>query len=321
MFLYRKFEFASAILLVILSVLTILANGLLLGAVWKDPLKCFRSPTTYFVIGLAIADLLTATTTEPFFAAFYFMRHLYGPEQALTRHEWPLRLYNVGQLISTVTISSSFIIVLALTWSQYIAISFPHKYKLWVTRSRVIFVTVASVVYFICFTLLPHTGVDKITYLKVDLALHPTLTSLVLLVTLVLLYRSFTRQVKRADAIMENMRNPSGRRVSALERQFTIVTIYLAGILLSSALPHVAVQYIFLYYPVQRGSASDSYISIAIRIRDLLLFLKVALDAFIYAWRLQTYRRALRETFSFRRKKKAPGLIRGTTRSLATTRV
>lgn len=298
--LYMQFELASAALLVVMSALTISTNVLLLSAIWKDPLKCFRTPTTYFIIGLAAMDLLTATSTEPFFAIFYFLRYLQGPQEALARHPWLVRIYEIGQHVSTVTISTSFLIVLALSWSQYIAIRYPHRYKIWVTRKRVVVSTVLILVYFLLFSLLPYAGIDMLTYLKVDLILHPTLISIILLVTLVLLYRSFHRQIKQRSALMRATRKTI---TDNLERQFTIVTLYLAGILLASALPHVIIQYVYLYKDFN-DEADNDYISIAIRIRDLLLFLKVALDAFIYAWRLPTYRRALRKTIRLRKREK-----------------
>lgn len=43
-------------------------------------------------------------------------------------------------------------------------------------------------------------------------------------------------------------------------------------------------------------------IHIGLRISDLMLFIKVALDIFIYAWRLPSYRRALRCTLYGRRR-------------------
>ncbi len=49
-------------LTVYLSIIVIgaIANVLLLLAIYKNPLKCFRNPTTYFIANLAIADLLNS---------------------------------------------------------------------------------------------------------------------------------------------------------------------------------------------------------------------------------------------------------------------
>jgi len=292
--LYVKFELAEGICLSILSVLTVSANILLLMAIWKDPEKNFRSPTTYFLIGLGIADLLTGATTEPFFALFYITHFLLG-DQSIP--EVIARLYNIGQPISTVTISSSYLIILFLSMSQYIAIKWPHKYKALITRNRVIGSVLLSWLYFICFTLVLHSsGIDTILILKVDLALHAVLISTVLFVVLILLYRVFQKQVQQRGpkkSFLDSLKSTKAKSDN-LQRQFTIVTFYLAAILLISALPHIAIQFVWLYadFPLE----GTYYVYMALRIRDLLLFLKVALDAFIYAWRLPAYRQALKKS-------------------------
>ena len=294
--LYMKFELAEGICLSIMSLLTVSANILLLIAVWKDPEKSFRSPTTYFLIGLGITDLLTGATTEPFFALYYIMRFQRGGKNIPASI---LRLYEVGQSISTVTISSSYLIILGLSISQYIAIKWPHKYKILITRNRVIVSVLLSWLYFICFILIQtfSPNIDTKLFLKVDLAVHPVLISSVLFITLILLYRVFRKQVQRKKSFRDSGKKvhdgPKGRSDN-LQRQFTIVTFYLAAILLISALPHIAVQFVWLYGDLPMEGLY--YIYMALRIRDLLLFLKVALDAFIYAWRLPAYRKALKKS-------------------------
>ena len=295
--LYMKFELAEGICLSVMSVLTVSANILLLMALWKDPEKNFRSPTTYFLIGLGITDLLTGATTEPFFAAFYIAHFLHG-DQSIPR--MVSRLYAAGQSISTVTISSSYLIILFLSVSQYIAMKWPHKFKVLITRNRVIGSVSLSWLYFICFTLVLHfSGIDTILFLKVDLALHPVLISTVLFITLILLYRAFKRQVQQKGprkSFLDSLKSGGAKaKADNVQRQFTIVTFYLAAILLISALPHIAIQFVWLYADLQ-PKRGVYYIFMALRIRDLLLFLKVALDAFIYAWRLPVYRQALKKS-------------------------
>ncbi|XP_068677979.1 histamine H2 receptor-like [Montipora capricornis] len=289
--LYLKFELAEGICLSVLSVLTVFANIFLLLAIWKDPYRSFRSPTTYFIIGLGITDLLTGATTAPFFAIFYITRFLLGRSNT----PWMVkRLFDVGQPISTVTISSSYLIILFLSVSQYIAIKWPHKYKILITRHRVITSILLSWMYFICFTLVLHlSGIDTSFILKVDLAIHPILISTVLFVNLILLYRAFIDQVQQKGKRKSSTNSTkASTKTYNLQRQFTVVTLYLAAILLISALPHIAVQFIWLY--AKLPTQETYYVFMALRIRDLLLFLKVALDAFIYAWRLPAYRQALK---------------------------
>ena len=62
---FFKFAFGSAIYILTVSLITIMANGLLLLVFFIDPLKIFRNATTYFLVGLAVVDILTAATQEP----------------------------------------------------------------------------------------------------------------------------------------------------------------------------------------------------------------------------------------------------------------
>lgn len=294
--IYFKFEFSSLIIIVLLAAVTIPTNILLLVMVYMDPLKCFNKPTTPFIVGLAVADLLTGLTAEPFFAVYYYFRYF----NAGIVNKDISNLYRAGQFFTTVAISSSFLIVLVLSWSQFIAVAFPHRYSTLVTRRRATICVIAIWLYFIAFSLLQFTNIDMTKYLLVDLILHPTLISLVLLITIVFLYRSFQREIRRKKTLFQHKSQQDGRshRRNNVERQFTIVTIYLAGIILASALPHVVVQYVFLELYHSLSPHAQIYVSMAIRIRDLLLFLKVALDAFIYAWRLKIYRETLSKTLS-----------------------
>ena len=75
---FYKAAFGSTIFIYVVSLITILANSLFLLIFCIDPLKIFRNSTTYFLIGLAIVDLLTALVQEPIYATCFiilFIKH------------------------------------------------------------------------------------------------------------------------------------------------------------------------------------------------------------------------------------------------------
>ena len=53
------------------SLFTILVDSLLLGTFLLDPIKIFRNPTTFFLIGSAIVDLRTGLVEEPTYATCF----------------------------------------------------------------------------------------------------------------------------------------------------------------------------------------------------------------------------------------------------------
>lgn len=296
----------SAVCLSALSVTTVTSNLLLLVAIWKDPLKCFTAPTTSFIVVISVADLLTALTTEPFFAVYYFVVYFQGVGAVTSVLD---KLFAAGSIISTVAISYSFLIVLALSWSQYVAMKCPHSFKRIVTKRNSLIVILLSLIYLMCFTSLQFTGMDKSVFFKLSLAINTTFLSVNLMVILLLLNIEFRRHLRRGRTFEVPADSPSPRVLNSgpkqksrrenLQQQFTAVAMYLAAILLLSALPHVITAQVFLYSSNLSPRSIQNF-QIALQISDLLLFLKVCLDTFVYAWRLPTYRRTIKMLF-FRR--------------------
>ena len=102
---FFKFAFGSAIYILTVSLITIIANGLLLLVFFIDPLKIFRNVTTYFLVGLAVVDILTAATQEPAYATCFTMMYARHPD---TRFTCP-KLLSVGQTISIASMNCSFL--------------------------------------------------------------------------------------------------------------------------------------------------------------------------------------------------------------------
>ena len=295
-----QIHFASAICLSILSVTTVTSNLLLLVAIWKDPMKCFRAPTTGFIVGISLADLVTALTTEPFFAANYYTAYFSGMDSV---GEALQMLFKAGSIISTVAISYSFLILLALSWSQYIAIKCPRNFKRIVTRRNTIICNFLSLLYLLSFTALQFTGINEYLFLKVNLAVNSSFLSVNLVVILVLLNSAFRRHINHGRSLPAReipSKQISGERRSTrqdnIEHQFTAVAIYLAAILLLAALPHVITAQMYLYSSSLSPKATENF-RIALEISDLLLFLKVCMDTFVYAWRLPSYRQTVKILF------------------------
>ncbi|CAH3022553.1 unnamed protein product, partial [Porites evermanni] len=253
----------SGVFLVVATLVTALGNGLLLLAIWKDPFKTFRTPNTFFVIGLAVADFLTAGQ----FAHF----------------------------ISAATMNSSYIILLLFTWSQFTAINFPFKHKVLVTKSRVIASVILTWVYTVMFAILSASRVAETAFLKMDLYFHTTGSLLLLNVGYFCLYRAFKTQMRRLHSWKANHFLGKGQGVhrnNRRERQFTIVNLLLLTFVISCSLP-VTVFFYLQYHWKDLTRLELLRLHLAGLFSNDVLFLKFALDPLIYAWRLAQYRRAL----------------------------
>ena len=289
--LYLNTQLGTAIFLMILTPVTVISNALLLVTIFTDPLKCFRSPATYFIVALA--------------APFFIMQRLAKyTTWSLTLLEPYKSLSLFGGMFSYVGFSSSFLLVLGLIWSQYVAVTFPHGYRSIVTTQRVLACIGFSCAYFTGFILLQFAGVPLQTLLQVDLHLHSTLITVLLMLGSFMLLRSFRKFAQTSRRLgggggrksetrgaREHASTTRPNKIS--ERQFTIVTLLLAGILIVCSLPHILLIHIRFY--TKQGTLQQKLDLFAgITIGDDMVFLKVTLDAFIYAWRLTKYRRSLK---------------------------
>ncbi|XP_078361364.1 uncharacterized protein LOC144645683 [Oculina patagonica] len=292
-FLLRT-QLATGIVLGILSPITITSNMLLLLTIFKDPLKCFRTPATYFIVALAFVDLTTGLIVEPFFAMY----------RVASYDKWSLNpgkpyhtLDQIGSWFTYVGLNSSFLFVLGLIMTQFIAVTYPHRYRSVVTTRRVLVCVFVSLVYFTGLILLQFVGIPIITLKQVDFHLHSTLITVFLIVGSAMLLRSYrlyakaSRRLGGESNLSGHMSKSPANRVS--ERQFTVVTLLLSGIFIVCALPRIITLHIS-FYTKQETLQERVDLFAAILIADEMMFVKVALDAFIYAWRLTKYRRSLK---------------------------
>ena len=272
---------------------------LLLFTLFKDPLKCFRTPATYFIVALALVDLTTGLLVEPLFITHRVATYLkWSSAPGEPYHTF----FQVGIWFSNVGLNTSFLFVLGLILTQYIAITYPHHYRSEVTTRRVLACVGFSLVYFTGFILLQFVVVPKETLFQVDLHLHSTLITVLLTLSSAMLLRSFRRFAKESRRLggLRNLENrvedgfagkPPTTRIS--EKQFTIVTLILSGILIVCSLPHLITVHL-KFYTEQETRQERLDLSAALTIADEMMFVKVALDGFIYAWRLTKYRRSLK---------------------------
>ena len=297
--LYFYTELATGISLAILSPITITSNVLLLFTLFKDPLKCFRTPATYFIVALASVDLTTGLLVEPFFIMHRVARYV---KWSSAPGEPYHTLHQIGIWLSYVGLNASFLLVLGLILTQYIAITYPHHYRSEVTTHRVLASVGFSLGYFTGFILLQFVVVPKETLFQIDLHLHSTLITVLLILSSAMLLRSFrqfaneSRRLwgRRGAETRANGRHTSESRMNRIsEKQFTIVTLLLSGIFIVCSLPHIITVHISIYK--KRETLQDGLdLFAAVTIANEMMFVKVALDAFIYAWRLTKYRRSLK---------------------------
>ncbi|XP_068713765.1 neuromedin-U receptor 2-like [Montipora foliosa] len=300
----------SGTFLAVICPLTVLSNFLLLIAIYKDPFKTFRTPSAYFLVGLAFVDLITGLIPEPMMTTCYYRFYNNHPGRSHC-----VKILHVAGTVAAITANTSFFLVLAFTFAQYAALAFPFKFKRLITVRNTIACVVGLLLYAILFeTLQLVAGVPREVIAKIDLHLHSTFSLFLTIIIYLMLQRAFGKQQLKKRRLMLKAvpRNiatsegsleiretftPSERptRQKLIEKNFVRLNLAMIIILLVCSQPSAIMWYVFLY------SGEKTKVSLSLRIAGVVtnntLFLKSLLDPFVFAWRLPKYRKALKKLF------------------------
>ena len=291
----------SGSFLAVICPLTVLANVFLLVAIYKDSFNTFRTPTACFLVGLAITDLITGLVPEPMVTSCYFIHYNNHPAM-ITRCP---KIFQIAGIVAAITTNSSFLIVMAFTFAQYVAIAFPLRYKRLISVRKTLICVAIIWTYATLFELSQAMGVPREVIEKIDLHLHSTFSLLFTIITYVLLQLAFHKQMAErsvtlhltdtasmSTGAMHESSTRKQKRKPDVERNFVRLNLLLIVILLVCSQPSAILWYIYLY---AGESIRESQTLFVVRvIADNTLYLKFLLDPFVFAWRLPKYRRALK---------------------------
>ncbi len=286
-----RFAFGSAIYMLVVSFITIVANALLILVVLIDPLKTFKNSTSYFLIGLAISDLLTAVIHLPLFSSCFIFYYLQGPEQGLIL--CGEIFLDLGETQSAITMTVSFFIVFAFTFTQFVIVSSPLKYARMATSRKVVISLVILYVYSILFWVSQYWGMPIELLDTIDVFLHCLTIPYATIVFYILLHRTFKRKMAASRELSSEshvQRESNETQSNRTQRKFITVNCILIAILFLCSQPS-AIFWLLRLFWYQEITPQLLIINLMI---DNILYLKIVLDPFVYAWRLPKYREALR---------------------------
>ncbi|XP_031571446.1 rhodopsin, GQ-coupled-like [Actinia tenebrosa] len=300
--LYYSLLLSAGLYLSLLAFTTTCANGLLLWTIYKNSKPYFRKPVTVLIAALALADFLNGLIIDPLYASIYFSLYF----KSISRSAYH-RLAEVGMVFSVITMNASYLIVLTLSCTQLIAISFPYKQRTLITIRSVSFAVVLVLAYSILFALSYIMGIPVNLFQKLEVFLNMTGITVVLIAAYVCLQISYTRQRGKFRRLMtaskiqgqEESRVHRDPNSVAGSRKVLMVNLLLIGCLLITSLPVTVIWYLRLFsIKLRTESQMLAYRNVALVV-DNFLFLKFLVDPFIYAWRMPKYRKALRQTINF----------------------
>ncbi|XP_078384862.1 melanopsin-B-like [Oculina patagonica] len=284
---FNKAAFGSSIFMFVVSFITVLANGLLLLIFCVDPLKIFRNPTTYFLIGLAIVDLLTGLVQEPIYATCFIFLYLQHPSMAKCQSYMQFAYY-----FATFSITVSLIIVFAFTVTQYIVVASPLKYGRLVTKKKVLISVVLIYVYSAIFSCLPLMGVSEKVHEAITLFLHSYAVVLVTIVFYILLHYTMKKKMASGNSLRNESTSREESKHAQVQRNFVRLNVILLIVLIVCFVPTMIMMTIRLYMEEHLAPYWPNVL-MANLMTDNLHYLKFLLDPFVYAWRMPKYRESL----------------------------
>ena len=281
---YYKAAFGSAIFIYVVSLITISANTLLLLIFWVDPLKIFRNPTTYFLIGLAIVDLLTALVQESIYASCFMLVYFQHPSVTKCRP-----FANAGRYLGAFAMTASFLIVFAFTVTQYVVVSSPLKYGRLVTKKKVLINIVVIYLYLATFWCLHLMGVSPNVQNIMDSFIHSYLFVFITIAFYILLHRAMKKKMTAGTSLQSQTEKRTTSKHMQVQRNFVRVNFMLLAVLIMCNMPSAVL------WTVRLFTEEDPSVKtlIANLMVDNLLYLKFLLDPFVYAWRVPKYRESL----------------------------
>lgn len=310
---FSSFLLGTAIFIAVIALFTIVANTLLLLVFYLDPLKTFRNPMSYFLMCLALSDFLTAVLHEPLMLSCLVLVALKGqPEWRRSKN-----LLNIGWQIYGLTSKVSLCTVMALTGTQYMAVSHPLKIKSWVTKTRVSALLIGINIYAgAWFT--AHELVSAESLIIADIVVHGLGFQCTILVLYFLLEFAVRKSLRRSNTLREQSRSNTATnslRQRLLQKKFVSLNALLIIVLIVCHFPFVTLTVV--YFCKGHALRKNTDFTMTIMIVKNLKYLKIFLDAFVYAWRLPTYRQALKNVLfcqTVRSSQVMRGMVEGASR-------
>ena len=288
-------DLGAAIYNFAVSPITLVANFLLVLTLLRDPYKCFCTPSSYFLLAMATANVITGSVAQPMFGTIHLWLYMGKGLDTLARLE------KAAVSVSLFSLNLSFIMVFALAFDSYLAISRPIQHKVWITGLRAKLLIAAVFLYAVIFALLPYFGLSREIVLAIDLYLNSTFISVLLILSYILLFMAFHAQAKqsirlRKDALGNRSGNENVTKVLNDKKRFhkrLLVFVFLFTV--PSILSTIG-WYLSLYCIKCTEEQYQNEVAIINLVLFNLIFLKPAADPFVFAWRISRYRRSLRET-------------------------
>ena len=280
-------SFSSASFTILSAVVATVGNFLVVLAVFLDPNKDLRSPFNYLVANLGLADLIVGLLTSPLAATFLIFEGLKHPNQHFS--VWLHITYFISCTASLLSLT-------ALALDRYVAITYPLLYRTKLSPIRAFLASLLvwtasillSLIYFI-------VGYNKFRFVFASTAVAATFA--VLVFTNVKIFKYLRCQVHQWDALHDSTdENLAMKQAVKREKKITKTLLIVLALFLACYVPSC----ICIYIVNLCSTCNCVFIHWVRDIQFVLVMVNSGVNPFVYAWRLQSFRRAFKSILTCR---------------------
>ena len=276
----------TAIIGSVFCIVITLGNLMIVIAVVKDPLKKLRSPFNYFVVNLAVADLIVGIISMPIGIYNHTLEYLKTKPDVLKR------VFTVTLFIS---LTASLLCLITLSVDRYVAITFPMKYRSNLTWRKC---WIGSFVIWILSLSLPliYLKVGYINYLMIYVNTAVVIAAITLVMTYIRIYKFLRGQIQRMKEISRTTSNETKMLESKRtlqQKKVTRVFLWILVLFLVCYIPATIIVYILQFCTACRCES----IHIMRDTTFYLLTVNSCMNPFVYALKNKHYRHALTQVW------------------------
>ena len=266
-------------------IVAIIANVLLLFAMYKDPLKCFRNPTSYFIANLGIADLINSL--------FHMEELLVSQTAYYSTSSFPGAWGKIHELFGVFVYCLPFPSVTILALERYVSITRPLWHRVHIT-SRVCYTLIAGVWLFngIFIGISMHSGISGFLETAIYQGVLYVATILIYLLAFRSLraqHLSLTADISRSESYREVIK----KRLNN-QKCFLTTIIFMNIALTFGVIPIFGAH---IKYNLDEEIHSTTGALILFYLADFFFLINISFNPFLYIWRLPKYRKTFCVTY------------------------
>lgn len=285
-------SYSSASTAMLLGIVATVGNFLVVAAVFLDPNKDLRSPFSFFVANLGLADLVVGLVVSPMAAVYLISEGL--NQTKLNQANKQFRIWR--HLPYFISCTASLLSLTALALDRYIAITYPLHYrsKLNPVRAFTIscFIWILSVLLSLIYFLV---GYDNFRFVFANTAVAVAFG--VLIFTNVKIFKFLRREVRHWDRVHDSTEeNAVKKQAVKREKKITKTLVIILALFSAFYVPSWVCVYIINFC----ATCDCIFIHWVRDIQFILVIANSGVNPFVYAWRLENFRKAFKSVLTCR---------------------